>query len=144
MIKHFSIIFLLAFLFSSCGKDNKVDENESYQSLSRSVDKNQFESAKFKVKVIPENLFGSWIKKESDSGFELSQGGVAVSLNNEKFEYNSWELIEDKLVLNSTIKKGKATEPYKEIYIIRELFKDSMEISPSNDPEKRFTYLKKY
>ncbi|MEZ4689843.1 MAG: lipocalin family protein [Ignavibacteria bacterium] len=79
------------------------------------------------VKVIPKSV-RKLDQKESDSGFELSQGGVAVSLNNEKFEYNSWELIEDKLVLNSTIKKGKATEPYKEIYIIRELFKDSMEI----------------
>lgn len=132
----------MVFLFSSCGKDNKTDENESYQSLSRSVDKNQFESAKFKVKVIPENLIGSWINEENNSGFELSAGNTAVSINNEKLEYNSWELIEDKMVLNSTIKTGKTSEAFKEIYIIRELFKNSMVISPSNDPEKRFTFLK--
>lgn len=143
MIKHFSFIFLLVFLFSSCGKDNKGDENESYQSLSRSVDKNQFESAKFKVKVIPENLIGSWINEENNSGFGLSAGNMAVSINNEKLEYNSWDLIEDKLVLNSIIKTGKSADAFKEIYIIRELFKNSMVISPSNDPEKRFTFLKK-
>lgn len=143
MVKRFSIIFLLVFLFSSCGKDNKGDENESYQSLNRSVDKNQFESAKFKVKVSPENLIGSWINPDNNSGFELSEEGTAVSINNKKSEYNSWELIENKLVLNSTIKNGKTSEAFKEIYIIRELFKDSMEVSPSNDPDKRFTFLKK-
>ncbi|HMQ68230.1 MAG TPA: lipocalin family protein [Ignavibacteria bacterium] len=143
MIKYLSIIFLLVFLSGSCGKDNKENENESYQSLSRSVDKNQFESAKFKVKVSPENLTGQWVSSENNSGFGLSDGGIAVSINNPKSEYNSWELIENKLILNSTSGKNKNSEAFKEIYIIRDLYKESMVISPSNNPDERFTYIKK-
>lgn len=110
--------------------------------MNRQVDKNQFESAQFKVKVIPENLTGTWINIENNSGFELLAGGKAVSVNM-KVDYISWDLIENKLVIISSDKNKSGSETEKEIYIIKELFKDSMLITPSNKPDLRWTYTKK-
>ncbi len=143
MLKYFSFLLLTSSLLISCGNDNKETEGESYKSLSRSVDKDQFESAKFKVEINNENLTGSWVNSENNSGFELSAGGIAVSINNEKLEYKSWELIESKLVLSSVTKGGNKPLPFKEIYNVRELYKDALEISPSNYPDRRLTFIKK-
>lgn len=143
MLKFILFLLLTSSLLISCGKDNKETEGESYQSLSRSVDKDQFESAKFKVELNNDNLTGSWINSDNNTGFELSAGGIAVSINNEKLDYTSWELIERKLVLNSVTKGGNKPLPFKEIYNVRELYKDALEISPSNYPDRRLTYIKK-
>ena len=144
MIKIYSVIFLLLFVFGSCGK--KSDNTDS--TLKQPVEQKkevpvQKDPSETENKINPENILGVWIKSNDKMGFELYSDGRAVSVEMDSDQYNKWELIENKLMFNSTGKGVKNPVTTTEIYIIREIYPDSIIISPSNYPETKWTYIKK-
>lgn len=107
----------------SCGKSEQPDGKKK--------DINQGTKS---VNIREELLFGKWINKESNSGFEIALGGKATSINQPKYEYETWRIEGSNLVLNFTTKSSDSYINGDEIYIIRELTADKLLVSPFGDP----------
>ena len=122
-------VILLVLITSGCGKK----ENEAV------TEKRSSEVLKIEVK----NLIGSWVNKESEMGFQLMDGGKAASVNMATLDYNSWQLIENKIILNSTSKGVSNPVTTDEIYVVKELTPFYMILSPSNNPGTNWKYEKR-
>ena len=134
MNKILTVILFSAAVFFACGKNEKES----------AADNKANTKATEEIKVIkPESLFGSWVNKESEMGFKLMDGGKAASINMATLDYNSWQLIENKIVLNSTSKGVSNPVTSDEIYIVRDVTQSKMILSPSNNPSTKWTYEKK-
>lgn len=133
MNKKFLFIFFSASLLIACGKSNKEPAAENKTNT----------KATEEIKVIkPESLIGSWVNKESEMGFKLMDGGKAASINMATLDYNSWQLIENKIILNSTSKGVSNPVTTDEIYIVRDVTPAMMILSPSNNPNTKWIYEK--
>jgi len=133
MNKILPVILFAAAVFFACGKNEKES----------AADNKANTKATEKIKVIkPESLFGSWVNKESEMGFKLMEGGKAASINMATLDYNSWQLIENKIILNSTSKGVSNPVTVDEIYVIREITPSSMILSPSNNPDTKWNYTR--
>ena len=134
MNKILPVMLFAAAVFIGCGKNEKES----------SADNKSNTKAAEEIKVIkPESLFGSWVNKESEMGFTIMEGGRAASINMATLAYNSWQLIENKMVLNSTSKGVSNPVTADEIYIIRDITPVMMILSPSNNPNTKWNYEKK-
>ena len=133
MKKILPVIIFAAAVFIVCSKQEKES----------GADNKSNTKATEEIKVIkPESLFGSWVNKESEMGFTIMEGGKAASINMATLEYNSWQLIENKIVLNSTSKGVSNPVTTDEIYIVRDISPAMMILSPSNNPNTKWTYEK--
>ena len=134
MNKKFLFLLFAASFLIACGKGDKES----------AADNKTNTKATEEIKVIKaESLIGSWVNKESEMGFKLSEGGKAESINMATLDYNSWQLIENKIILNSTSKGVSNPGTADEIYIVREVTPSYMILSPSNNPDTKWTYTKK-
>lgn len=139
MNKFLVIIFLTGIVIFACNKSNK-EQSAVKESASdkKTVSRTEEELRSLK----PEELFGSWVNKESEMGFTLMKDGKAASINMATLDYNSWQLIENKIILNSTSKGVSNPVTTDEIYVIRDITPVSMVLSPSNNPDTKWNYFK--
>ncbi len=133
MNKKLLLIFFAASLIIACSKSGKES----------AADDKTGTKATEEIKTIKlESLLGNWVNKESEMGFKLMEGGRAASINMATLDYNSWQLIENKIVLNSTSKGVSNPVTTDEIYIVRDVTPAIMILSPSNNPNTKWTYEK--
>ena len=134
------LVIFTALTLTACSKNDK----ESGAVKEQASDKKTVSKTTEEKNVIqPESLLGSWVNKESEMGFTLADGGKASSINMATLDYNSWQLIENKIILNSTSKGVSNPVTTDEIYIVRNITPSAMILSPSNNPETKWTYNKK-
>lgn len=139
MHKLFLAVLILIVFFSGC--DKKAETPDSTTDTKSELTKK--ETPPTLKAVTPENILGSWINTEDTMGFELYADGRAASVNMATLDYVNWELIENKLMMVSKSKGVSNPVTTKEIYIIREIYPDSMIVSPSDNPDAKWTYIKK-
>lgn len=134
------LLIFTALTLTACNKSEKDTSAVKEQASDKKTVTKTSEDIK---SIQPESLIGSWVNKESEMGFQLMDGGKAASINMATLDYNSWQLIENKIVLNSTSKGVSNPVTTDEIYVIREITPAYMILSPSNSPDTKWTYNKK-
>jgi hypothetical protein len=141
-MKKIAIIFLAIFVFSSCGKE-KQETNSTTSSTPETETKQNTTPPVEKTAINSYTLLGRWVSGEYNMGFELKSGGKAASINMATLDYNWWKLEGDKLILNSTSKGVSNPVTVDEVFIIRNIAPDKIIVSPSQNPDTKWTYIKK-
>ena len=140
MIMKILLLIFTALTLTACNKNEKETGAVKEQASDK---KTVTKTTEEKKAIQPESLLGSWVNKESEMGFTLADGGKCASINMATLDYNSWQMIENKIILNSTSKGVSNPVTTDEIYIIRDITPLTMILSPSNNPETKWTYVKK-
>ena len=132
---------ILAIFISACGKDNGDKTNTKNAPVTDK--KPQEQTLTDNTLIQPGSILGTWETSEYNMGFDIKENGKVSSVNMATLDYNSWRLIENKLILNSTSKGVSNPVTVDEIYVIRKVTPTTLVVSPSNNPDTTWTYTKK-
>ncbi|MBO7489416.1 MAG: hypothetical protein J6T88_03970 [Bacteroidales bacterium] len=87
------------------------------------------------------DIIGTWVTDtcEVESGFRCGVQGLAASINNTTYQYNTWELSKDKLILTGKEFVGKRIYDFSDTLTIKKLSSKSLVV----EQDGRTTHYKK-
>ena len=69
------------------------------------------------------DIIGTWVTDTShvESGFQCGAAGIAASINNSTYQYNTWELSRNNLILNGKEFRDRNVYPFSDTLKIKKL-----------------------